>query len=97
MAIRLDGTLGNKMYKSLEEWKKDMKIIEDHPNDRTFINLVTSKVNQSEEKVRNAIKSELESAVFEKDEYRYVLLVSKDCDPNKMLLVKSKSNPWFEV
>lgn len=83
-------------YKTFEEWKKDKQIFKENPNDKEFLAHLVKKVENSSPDLREQIREEILQDLFEKDPYRYILMLSEKAE-GKYPVIKSKDDIWFEV
>lgn len=84
-------------YESLEEWNKDLDKLRKNPKDNSLAVLIATKVDNSKEEVRLEIKNYLISKAMLSDNPVEVFKIIKKDYPNKVLCIKSKDSPWFEV
>lgn len=85
-----------KTYETFEEWKKDMDFFNENPNDFKFLKHMANRVRISDKKIQTMIKEEIADEFFEKDPYKYMLFLSRQYE-NKIPVMNSKNNIWFEV
>lgn len=83
-------------YTNLTEWKDDMDKFAKNPNDSVFLESIKSKVSNSEHEIRKQIKDFTISELFKTDPLRAMYWIAEE-NPDKMLFIKSKSQPFFEV
>lgn len=83
-------------YKNLEDWQKDMEHFQEHPDDDQFLCAMVDRIHNSDQKLKEEITNNLSDGMFDKDPYRYMLVLSKIYE-DRYPVVKSKDDIWFEA
>lgn len=85
-----------KEYKSLIEWKKDVKIFRKHPNDMVFFDKMKERLEKSSEEVRREIEDYEITQAFRTNPMIAMEMVQKRY-PNKIIVIKNKEDIFFEA
>ena len=85
-----------KGYKNLEEWKVDSELMKSSPNDEKLAVSIAKKIDNSEEKIREAVIVYLQEEIMLSNPTMLCELISK-CYPENQVVMKSKIDPWFYV
>lgn len=89
--------MGKARYNDLGEWISDLDKLRNNPNDSTLAVAIAKRVDNSKEEVRDDIKNYLtHKALLADNPIEAFRIIQKDY-PDKILCVKSKEDPWFEV
>lgn len=84
-------------YESIEDWRADHLRVKNSPNDTKLLASVVRKVENSPQEVQRQIKDELMGIMMEKDPNGFFRMLVKQIPKGKMLVIKSKKDPWFKV
>lgn len=84
-----------KAYESFDEWKSDLDVVKQHPNDAKFTQHVAGRVNASSTKVQEEIKDFLIGVQLEKDPLPILNQLAKPYKNHK-LFIKNMKDPWFQ-
>jgi len=85
-----------KPYETIEEWKSDMDIFKNNPEDTRFLASVANRLNQSSVSIQEEVKEIVEDDMFEQDPLRYMDMVSRR-SPDTVVIINTLDDPWFEV
>lgn len=83
-------------YTSYDEFLTDKAKLESQPNDTSLIQAITSRIQNSDLGLREKIKDELSGKMMEEDFHAFLKMVLRDVDPRCWVIIKSKTDPWFE-
>lgn len=100
MVKRKDGTLESSMkkYTTIESWRSDFELFKKHPNNMELIKSIATKVHNSEEYIRKAVKRDLEERTLEvHGELEYLAVATLSASREYTLVIKTKEDPYFEV
>lgn len=84
-----------KKYSNLEEWLDDLDMLHEHPNDKTLLNAIEERINNSNIEVITSIKNYLYNFLLDEDNALYAIYCIMADYPDCFLLIKEEDDPWF--
>lgn len=82
-------------YVTIEEWKKDMQLIQQNPRDEKFVMNVARRLNLSSEELQNQVRQIVENKMMDEEPHRYFQMIAAQSPKECVIIFKSKDDPWF--
>lgn len=84
-------------YESMEHFEKDHNKVCESPNNMQLINAVQKRVNATEPALRREIVDKLLDEMLETNPMAaFQVVMEREENRDKLLVIKSSTDPWFE-